>query len=138
MSSKLNEDFTKMALGYIDKDVVFEPLATYDEDGDCMEFLISNESFYAKRIDDLVTVYYSRETDEIVGSLIKGVSKYINKLKERFPGFLVEIHEGSNMLGHFFLVPMWERNMEPMQVHIYKELQEAAERTKVLTPKCIV
>lgn len=138
MSSKRNEDFTKLALGYIDKDAVFEPVATYDEDGDCMEFLINNESFYAKRIDDLVTVYYSRETDEIVGSLIKGVSKYISKLKERFPGFLVEIHEGSNMLGHFFLVPMWEKNMEPMQVHIYKKLQEAAERTNVLTPKCIV
>lgn len=135
--SKVNDDFAKLALECIDKDVKFEPVAIYDKDGDCVEFLTSNESFYAKRMDDLVTVYYSQETDEIIGSLIKGVSKYISKLNETMPGFIVEIHKGSNMLWQLFQIRIWEKNMEPMQVHIYKELQEVAERTKVLTPKCI-
>ncbi len=102
MESKINDNFAELALKYIGSDDKFVPVATYDEDGDCMEFLTSNETFYAKRIDDLVTVYYSQETDEIIGSLIKGVSTYINKLRKTMPGFIVEIHEGSNMLSHLF------------------------------------
>jgi hypothetical protein len=53
----------------------FRPTATYDPDGDCIEFLAKPDSFHAERIDDLVTVYYSQETDEVIGALIKGVSK---------------------------------------------------------------
>jgi hypothetical protein len=92
------------------------------------------DSFYAERIDDLVTVYYSQETDEIIGSLIKGVSEYCQKLTEKMPGFIVEIHEGSIMLEHFFLARIWAGDMKNMQVHVYQKLQEAAERTKVRAP----
>lgn len=74
--------------------------------------------------------------DEIIGSLIKGVSKYCQKLKEKLPGFIIEIHEGSIMLGHFFLARMWESDMENMRVIVYKKLQETAERTKVRVPIC--
>lgn len=59
-----------------------QPTAVYDPDGDCIEFLAKPEPFYAERIDDLVTVYYSQETREIIGSLIKGASKFCNKLTE--------------------------------------------------------
>src|SRR5437016_1637070 len=55
----------------------FEPMATYDPDGDCIEFLASNESFRRERLDSLVTVYIGRESNEVIGSFIKGVSKYI-------------------------------------------------------------
>ncbi|MCK4787137.1 MAG: hypothetical protein KAV87_25485, partial [Desulfobacteraceae bacterium] len=54
----------------------FKPNARYDPDGDCIEFFTKPHSFYAERIDDLVTVYYSHETKEIIGSLIKGVSEF--------------------------------------------------------------
>jgi hypothetical protein len=53
----------------------FRPTATYDPDGDCIEFLAKPDPFYAERVDELVTVYYSQETDEVVGSLIKGVAQ---------------------------------------------------------------
>jgi hypothetical protein len=47
----------------------FTPTAYYDPDGDCIEFLASPDNFYAERVDDLVTVYYSEETGAVIGSL---------------------------------------------------------------------
>ncbi len=44
--------------------------------GASIEFLVSADLFYAQRVDDLVTIYYSQETGEIIGSLIKGVSAF--------------------------------------------------------------
>ncbi len=34
----------------------FEPKATYDRGGECIEFLAKPDSFYAERVDDFVTV----------------------------------------------------------------------------------
>ena len=93
MNNDPNKEFTESALKFLDEDIEFKPVATYDKDGDCVEFLITSENFYAERVDSLVTVYYSRETNEIVGSLIKGVSGYCQKLKKKMPGFSVVIHE---------------------------------------------
>src|SRR5947209_1689017 len=61
----------------------FVPVVTYDPDGDCIEFLAKPDNFYAERIDDLVTVYYSQETREVIGSLIKGVTKYCADMLKR-------------------------------------------------------
>ncbi len=138
MSNKLNKNFEEIALGYLDENIKFEPVATYDKDGDCVEFLARPGSFYAERVDDLLTVYYSQENDEVVGSLIKGVSKYCQKLKKIMPGFSVIIQDGSVMLAHLFLARMLESSMEKVQVRVYKKLQEAAEETKVRTPICSV
>jgi len=57
----------------------FEPTATYDRDGDCIEFLAKPDHLYAERADDLVTVYYSQETNEVIGSLIQGVSGFLRR-----------------------------------------------------------
>ncbi len=138
MNNNTQKKFEDIALGYLDENIEFVPTATYDEDGDCVEFLARPDSFYAERIDDLVTVYYSQETDEIIGSLVKGVSGYCQKLKEKMPGFIVEIHEGSIMLGHLFLARMWESDMEEMQIFVYKKLQEEAQRTNIRAPICKV
>ena len=138
MNNNTQKKFEDIALGYLEENIDFVPTATYDEDGDCVEFLARPDSFYAERIDDLVTVYYSQETDEIIGSLVKGVSRYCQKLKEKMPGFIVEIHEGSIMLGHLFLARMWESDMEEMQVFVYKKLQEEAQRTNIRAPICKV
>src|ERR1019366_2848141 len=41
--------------------LAFKPMACYNPAGDCIEFLVSNEPYYAKRMDGWVTVYYSEE-----------------------------------------------------------------------------
>ena len=72
----------------------FKPTAIYDPDGDCIEFLAKPDSFYAERVDDLVTVYYSQETNEVTGSLIKGVRGFCEKIYQTMPGLKIEIRDG--------------------------------------------
>jgi len=70
-----SEQFAEHVLDLAKTAPPFKPHATYDPDGDCIEFLASPEPFCGERIDDLVTVYRSLDTNEIVGSLIKGVAR---------------------------------------------------------------
>jgi hypothetical protein len=76
MTVTTNADFAKRMMLLARPAEQFEPTATYDPDGDCIEFLAKPDPFYGERVDDLVTVYYSQETNEVIGSLIKGVSKF--------------------------------------------------------------
>ncbi len=71
MSIVSNSEFAERMILLARPAEQFEPTATYDPDGDCIEFLARADSFYAERLDDLVTVYYSQETHEVIGSLIK-------------------------------------------------------------------
>ncbi|MCH9021731.1 MAG: hypothetical protein IID32_03100 [Planctomycetes bacterium] len=76
MKAMSNEEFSKkMSFARKVMDLAqtagpFQPTAVYDPDGDCIEFVFKPDNFYARRIDDLLTVYYSQENEEIVGSLI--------------------------------------------------------------------
>jgi len=110
MKAMSSSDFGKFVMG-IAKDAKrakpFEPTVHYDPDGDCIEFLTKPDSFYAERIDDLVTVYYSHETNEVIGSLIKGVSEFCENIVKRCPGFAIEIRDGRVHLAHLFLAQLW-------------------------------
>jgi len=94
----------------------FQPTATYDPDGDCIEFLAKPDAFYAERVDDLITVYYSQETDEVIGSLIKGVSKFCHDILERMPGFKIEIQDGRVRLEHFFRARLWSSDLDATDI----------------------
>ena len=81
----------------------FRQTAVYEPDGDCIEFLTNPDPFYAERVDELVTVYYSQETGEVIGSLIKGVSRFCKELSEKLPGFRIVVEDGPIRLEHLFL-----------------------------------
>jgi hypothetical protein len=117
----------------------FEPTAIYDPDGDCIEFLAKPHPFYARRIDDLVTVYHSQETDEIVGSLIKGVTGFRTKILEKMPGFAIEIQDGRVRLVHIFLAQLWASNVQPLEIVVrtYKKLIEVAEEADLEADMCL-
>lgn len=68
----------------------FSPFAMYNSDGDCLEFHLSNESCYAKRLDGWVTVYVGEDSGDVVGGVLKGVR---GSLLRRFPGIRVEIED---------------------------------------------
>ena len=129
MKAMPSEEFAKVVMGECSPISPFAPIAEYDPDGDCLEFFIEPDPFYAERIDDLVTVYLSEETGEIVGSLIKGIRGLIRK----WPGFVVEIENGKVHLKHIFLAALWtsDRGRERMPVIRYRELIKAAEETDV-------
>jgi len=56
------------------KEVIgFESRPVYSRDGDFLTLFLKDEDYYAERIDDLLTVYYSTQSDELIGCKVKGV-----------------------------------------------------------------
>lgn len=104
---------------------VFLPFAEYNRDGDCIEFFLDPEPHYAERIDGLLTVYRSQQTNDIVGAQIKRVSQILKK----FPGLQVEVHDGKISLVSIIRVSLWSLPRKHGQevVHIYKILTDKAE-----------
>ncbi len=111
--------------------VEFHPNAIYSRQGDCIEFLISNESFRAERLDHLVTVYYGRESRDVVGSLIKGVSSFIAEMIQRNPGFRIDIEGGRVKLSHLFTARIWKSEVDPEGTKTLVYLRQAAETEDV-------
>jgi hypothetical protein len=116
----------------------FEPIAIYDPDGDCIEFLAKPDSFYAERVDDLLTVYYGQETNEVIGSLIKGVREFYANILKVMPGFQIEIRDGRVRLVHIFRARLWTSKVAPreMAALTYEKLIQVAEGSEVETELC--
>ena len=133
MKQMSNEEFANAVMGMADFEEPFRAHATYIPEGDCIEFVASNDDYYAERIDGLVTVYYSRETGEIIGSLIKGVHAFCANILEQFPGFKIEIEAGRVKLEHLFRAQLWreQREENDVLVRTYRKLIEVAEETGV-------
>lgn len=133
MTIMSNDEFAKRMMLMAQPSSEFRPAAYYDPDGDCIEFLAKPDPFYEERVDELVTVYYSQKTGEVVGSLIKGVSKLTKCLAETLPGFMIAIEDGRIRLEHLFLARMWLQKAESHAINVltYKKLAEIAERTSV-------
>jgi hypothetical protein len=133
MTVTSNADFAKRMMLLARPAEQFEPTATYDPDGDCIEFLAKPDPFYGERVDDLVTVYYSQDTNEVIGSLIKGVSKFCADVLVKMPGFKIEIRDGRVRLEHIFLARLWSAERDPRELATltYKKLINVAEATDV-------
>lgn len=52
----------------------------YSQHGDALIFYFKDDQSYAERVDALLTVYRSMETNEMVGCEIKGVQSILEKL----------------------------------------------------------
>jgi hypothetical protein len=128
-----SSEFAAQMLQLAQSASAFEPSATYDPDGDCIEFIAKPDSFYAEHVDDLVTVYYSHETNEVVGSLITGVSKFYRDVLQKVPGFKIEIHDGRVRLMHIFRARLWTSRLglEDVMTVTYRKLLEVAEESNV-------
>lgn len=129
MNPASNNEFAKRMMLMARPSEHFEPTATYDPDGDCIEFLAKPDPFYAERIDDLVTVYYSQETHEIMGSLIKGIRAFCANVLRAMPGFKIEVSDGRVNLDHIFLAKLWTTPLPPddMAILKYRKLIQVAE-----------
>jgi hypothetical protein len=140
MTVMSNSDFARRMLLLARPAEQFEPTATYDPDGDCIEFLARPDPFYAERVDDMVTVYYSQETNEVVGSLIKGVRKFCDEILATIPGFRIDIKDGRVRLVHIFRARLWTSHSEPRDLVTltYEKLIQVAEESEVETEMCLV
>jgi hypothetical protein len=139
MTVTSNEEFAKRMMLLAKPAEQFRPTATYDPDGDCIEFLAKPAPFYAERVDDLVTVYYSQDTGEVVGSFIKGVAKFCADFLQKNPGFGIVIEDGPVRLEHLFLARLWSSPQDPkaIETFIYRKLIEVARETVVEGDLCL-
>ena len=133
MNALTNDEFAARVLELAAPAEKFTPTAYYDADGDCIEFLARPDNFHAERVDDLVTVYYSEETGEIIGSLLKGVDALCKRLLKLLPGFKIEIRHGKVKLVHIFQAQLWASEMDPdeMATLTYRKLIDVASQTGV-------
>jgi hypothetical protein len=138
MTPLSNEDFADRVISLACPEPIFAPTATYDPDGDCVEFLTKPDPFFAERVDDLVTVYYSQETNEVVGSLLKGVSRFCDKMLSKFPGFRIDIIDGRVKLEHIFRAQLWTSTHDPKDLWVvtYRKLMRAAEDSNLEAELC--
>jgi len=139
MNAMSSSDFAKRMMLLARPADQFEPTATYDPDGDCIEFLAKPDPFYAERVDDLVTVYYSQETNEVVGSLIKGVRGFCEAIDRTMPGFKIEIRDGRMRLVHIFRARLWTSKSNPRDLATltYEKLIQVAEESDVEAEMCL-
>lgn len=139
MTVMSNDEFAKRMMLLAKPAERFRPTATYDPDGDCIEFLAKPDAFYAERVDDLVTVYCSQETGEVIGSLLKGVSKFCKALLEKLPGFRIEIQDGRVNLEHIFRASLWFSDFAPeaLPTLTYQKLILMAEENEAEAELCL-
>ena len=126
----LNDAFAQRVLSLVSPEPWSGPKAFFNSDGDCIELLLSNDSYRARRLDSLVTVYESRDNGELVGALVKGVRGFISDIVKRFPGFKIEIRDGKVKLEYLFAAGLWKDDVSEdlMVVKTYQKLRDAAER----------
>jgi hypothetical protein len=126
----LNDAFAQRILAVVSSEPWSGPQAFFNSDGDCIELLLSNDSYRARRLDSLVTVYENRDTGELVGALVKGVRGFIGEIVKRFPGFKIEIMDGKVKLEYLFAAGLWKDDVSENRtlVKTYKMLREAVER----------
>jgi hypothetical protein len=131
-------NFADLVLSKFDPNRTFEVQVYYDRDGDCIEFITSNEDFFAERIDSLVTVYYGRESKQVIGSLIKGVHSIIQAILEKLPGFKIEVADNQVVLEHLFTARMWSSAGDEPAVLTYRKLRDVARETGAVAELCAV
>lgn len=128
----LEDEFAVMLLAGVQE---FVPGSYYNEEGDCIEIHLSNESYYAERPDGLVTLFIGRESKKVVGAVIKDVRKLVQTIMEAAPGFRVEICDSEGCrVEHILSFMLWSKAPSPYDeciVKKYKYLREAAEESKL-------
>ncbi len=77
----------------------FRSVPHYFPSGDYLTYFVSDEPCFAKRIDDVVTVYLANGSERLVGCKVKGVKHILRTAGE----FRVEVQDGDVKLGFFFV-----------------------------------
>lgn len=79
----------------------FSSVPQYFEDGDFVTYFLKNDLHYAQRVDGLLTIYLSEESDELIGCKIKGVREILETMGAF--GVVIADHNNEISLGLLFL-----------------------------------
>jgi hypothetical protein len=97
----------------------FHPHPFYSKEGDFLTYFFRGDNAYAERIDDILTVYRSMDTTELVGFKIKGVRYIVETLGEFHRQYRDE--DGEVMLSLLVIAGMALSNDPDAKMH-YKEI----------------
>jgi hypothetical protein len=78
----------------------FRAVPHYSAQGDFVTYYFRNDPCYAERVDDLLTVFLTFDTKELVGCKIKGIKHILQTAGD----FGVALDDGDVRLGMFFFV----------------------------------
>lgn len=97
----------------------FAPRPYYGAEEDCLTFYFDNAESFARRVDDLLTLYLSVKTNELVGCQVKGVRKNLKRLGD----FGISVKHTKVRLDLFFHLLAYLAE-KPAQRKRYLELSE--------------
>ncbi len=97
----------------------FKPRPYYGLEEDCLTFYFDKAESYGKRVDELLTLFLSIKSNELVGCQVKGVRKNLKRLGK----FGVSIKHGKVRLDLFFHLLAFLAN-EPQQRQKYLDLSQ--------------
>src|SRR5206468_6717266 len=90
----------------------FQPRAHYVPEGDTLICYFKDDESHAERVDELLTVYRSMQTGEMVGCQIKSVRFILRKLG----GFGVQVKDGDVDLRVLFIAYAFaSKKMPPLE-----------------------
>jgi len=115
----------------------FEPFAFHNTDGDCIEFFVLPDDYFAERIDDYLTLYLDMDTEQIVGFVIKNVKRILDRLSQQRPAMAFVVDDGTVVLRSLF-VAMFANSKtcvrqeeQDLVVRHYKKVVEIAETNEI-------
>jgi hypothetical protein len=76
----------------------FSPRPYYGHEEDSLTFYFDRAASYARRVDELLTLFLAVKNDDLVGFQVKGVRKNLKRLGD----FGIAIKHGKMRLGLFF------------------------------------
>jgi hypothetical protein len=104
----------------------FRRVPHYFRDGDHVTFYVRDDLAFAERVDDLLTVYISEESKELVGCKIKGVRRILETLGH----FCVMVEDESVRLGLLFLAGAYVTKSDDER---YRQLSQLAADARLNT-----
>jgi hypothetical protein len=130
----MHDAFMANLLGMVPTTPATGARAFFNEDGDCIEILTANESYYGERIDDLLTVFYGRESGKVVGGVIKGAKAFVRKTLDCAPGFAAEFCGGNVRVEYLLTAAMWAKGKDKMAIELYMQLRDIADKDHLSVP----
>jgi hypothetical protein len=125
-------DFEQAVFNIADNPVKsFSPFVFYNKAGDCIEFYVSQNDYYAERIDDYLTLFLDMNTDEIVGFMIKNIKQILNKIDTSKLAWSFIVNDDEVQLGvlftAIFLSGTKTNDIDEVLVREYKKVVKVAE-----------
>jgi hypothetical protein len=105
----------------------FVPFVLPNEDGDCVEFFVSPKNYYAKRIDDYLTLYLDEDTEDIAGFVVKNISRILRQVATKQAAYSFVIQDGQIRLEALFAAMF---SGDEQRIHFVREYHRVADIAK--------